>query len=234
MLELDHIKSPRRLARLAGLLYLVIIVCGVGGQGLIREPLLAESAAQTVANLVAAELPFRLSVLADMAMVIADVGLGVLLYVLLAPVSRTLSLAAMAFRLVQAAALGLNLVNLYQAVTIATSTGLEAGHRDAWVVSLLDAHAAGYDLGLVFFAFNCLLVGVLVARAEFLPRIIGYAIGCSGVVYLVGSAARFVAPEFAAAFAPAYVIPLLAETALCVWLLVKGLDARAWSAQAAR
>ena len=228
MFDADHAKSPRQLARFAGVLYLVIIVCGVGGQGLIREPLLAETAAQTVRNLVDAELAFRLSILADLAMVLADVGLGVLLYLLLAPVNRVLSLAAMAFRLAQAAALGLNLVNLHQAVTIATSTSFAAGQRDALVVSLLDAHAAGYDLGLVFFAVNCLLVGLLVARARFLPRALGYGIAVSGVVYLVGSAARFVAPELAAALAPAYVIPLLAETALCGWLLVVGLDADRW------
>ncbi len=182
MFDADHAKSPRQLARFAGVLYLVIIVCGVGGQGLIREPLLAETAAQTVRNLVDAELAFRLSILADLAMVLADVGLGVLLYLLLAPVNRVLSLAAMAFRLAQAAALGLNLVNLHQAVTIATSTSFAAGQRDALVVSLLDAHAAGYDLGLVFFAVNCLLVGLLVARARFLPRALGYGIAVSGVV----------------------------------------------------
>ena len=88
--------NTEKLARIAGLLYLVIIVCGVGGEAFVRAPLHAEDASQTVANLLAAELPFRLSILADVAMVLADVGLGVLLFYLLAPVDRTLSMLAMA------------------------------------------------------------------------------------------------------------------------------------------
>ncbi|MCB9751977.1 MAG: DUF4386 domain-containing protein [Myxococcales bacterium] len=226
MHDSSALPSPQRLARVAGLLYLVIIVCGVGGQGLIREPMIGETAAQTVAAIQQAALAFRLSVLADVAMVLADVGLGALLYVLLAPVSRTLSLAAMAFRLAQASVLGVNLVHLLQAQALAGAPGLEG--RDALVMSLLDAHAVGYDLGLMFFAVNCLLVGVLIARSKFLPRALGVGVGVSGVVYLVGGGLRVLAPALAAAFAPAYVVPLLAELALCGWLLARGLDAAQW------
>lgn len=212
--------SPWRAhVRIAGLLYLVIIVCGVGGQAFVREPLLAGDAAETVASLLAAELPFRLSILADAAMVLADVGLGVLMFVLLAPVDKTLSLLAMAFRLAQAAVLGLNLIHLERALALAHATGLEPATREVMVRSLLDAHAAGYDLGLLFFALNCLLVGVLVYRARFMPRALGIGVAIAGLVYLVGSCLRFAAPELAAAFAPAYGIPLIAELGMCAWLL---------------
>ena len=214
--------SPKAIARVAGLLYLVIIVCGLGGQGLVREPLVAETAAQTVDNLLAAETAFRVSILADVAMVLADVGLGVLLYVLLAPAGRTLSLLAMMMRLAQAAVLGLNLVHLQQALTLAHAPGLEEAARNALVVSSLDAHAAGYDLGLFFFAVNCVLVGVLVYRSGLLPRVLGVGLVATGGVYLVGSTLRFVAPALAAPFAAAYVVPLVAELALCVWLLARG------------
>lgn len=223
-----HATSPKTLARIAGLLYLVIIVCGIGGQALVREPLLADKAAQTAFNLLAAETAFRLSIVADVAMVLADVGLAVVLYVLLAPVSRALSLTAMAFRLVQASVLGLNLLNLHRAITLAQTTVIDLATRDALVTSALDAHATGYDLGLFFFAVNCLLVGMLVYRAGFLPRVLGVGIAAAGGVYLVGSTLRFVAPALAGAFAPAYAITVVAELALCLWLLVRGLDASRW------
>ena len=98
-------------------------------------------------------------------MALADVGLGVLLFVLFARVDRTLSLMAMAFRLAQAAVLGLNLLNLQRAASLAHSSLLPADVRDGMVQDALASHAAGYDLGLFFFAINCLLVGVLVARS---------------------------------------------------------------------
>lgn len=208
-----------RLARLAGVLYLVIIVCGIGGQALVREPLLADTPAQTVANLLAAELPFRLSILADVAMVVADVAIGVALYVLLAPVSRMLSLAAMAFRLAQAAVLGLNLLNLVRAIDLANASLFEVAQRDALVRSHLDAHAAGYDLGLFFFAVNCALVGVLLWRSGFVPRILGAGVAVTGGVYAVGSTLRIIAPALAGSFAAAYVVPVIVELSLCLWLL---------------
>ena len=76
MNDFDSTRSPQRLALYAGLLYLVIIVCGVVGQALVREPLLGANAAETTANLLAVELPFRLSILGDVAMILADVGIG--------------------------------------------------------------------------------------------------------------------------------------------------------------
>jgi hypothetical protein len=221
--------SPLPYARSAGLLYLVIILCGVGGEAFIRAPLLVDGdAAQSVANLLAVELPFRLSILADVVMALADVALGVLLYVLLKPAGRVLALMAMAFRLAQASILGLNLVHLNNALTFAHDGALAIAQRDVLVTSSLGAHAAGYDLGLFFFAINCFLTGALVVRADFLPRWAGWLVGAAGVVYLVGSALRLVAPEVAASFAPAYGLPLIAELAFCGWLLVRGVDVVRW------
>lgn len=209
-------------ARAAGLAYLVILVSGVAGAGLIRDPLLVPGdAVQTAAHLAAAELPFRWSILADVAMAVADIALAVLLYFLLRPVSHTLSFLAMAFRLVQAAAIGLNLLNLTQAVAW-------LGKDDEQVLAFFEAHAVGYDLGLFFFAANCFLVGALVVRSGFIPKAIGALLAASGCVYLVGSVLRVVFPELSAAFGAAYVLPLVGELAFCGWLLVKGVRAPAW------
>lgn len=223
MTSFDTTRSPRRLALYAGLLYLVIIVCGVVGQAFVREPTFGADAAETTANLLAAELPFRLSILGDAAMVLADVGIGIVLYLLFVPVDRTLSLLATAFRLAQAAVLGANLLHLDRALAWAHTTGLDSAQRDALVSSALEAHAVGYDLGLLFFAVNCVLVGILIIRHRDMPSVIGVGIIASGAVYLAGSATRFAAPGLAEALAPAYGIPLIAELALCAWLLVAGL-----------
>ncbi|MEZ4382243.1 MAG: DUF4386 domain-containing protein [Nannocystaceae bacterium] len=206
------LSRPAAAARVAGLLYLVIIVAGVAGEALVRGALAVPGEPQqTAANIVAAALPLRLSVMGDAVMALADVALGVLLYLLLRPVSPALSLMAMAFRLAQAAILGVNLLNLLLAARL-------AGQGDPLAAVFLEAHGVGYDLGLLFFAINCLLVGALVYRG--MSRTIGALVGLSGVVYLVGSTLRVVAPELAAAAAPAYVLPLVAELALCGALLM--------------
>lgn len=219
-----------RMARLCGLFYAAIILCGVGGQGLIRQPLMAALDAEQLATSIrAAQLPFRLSILLDVVMTLADVAVAALLYSVMKPVSELLSRMAMAFRLVQAAILGLNLLNLHQAVALASEPG--AGSA-AQVAMFLDAHAAGYDLALFFFGVNCLLVAALVLASTFLPRALGWMLLTAAVVYLTGSTLRVVAPAAVEGFAPAYVVPLIAELAFCAWLLIKAVDAPTWERMA--
>jgi hypothetical protein len=42
------------------------------------------------------------------------------------------------------------------------------------------------------------------------------------VVYLAGSLARFLLPESLPLIMPLYIVPLAAELAFCLWLLIKG------------
>ncbi|MFZ2102165.1 MAG: DUF4386 domain-containing protein [Oricola sp.] len=215
--------SPARLARIAGALYAVIIIFGLWSEVAVRSALIVPGdAAATAANVVANEGLFRLSFAADTLMALADVGLAVLLFVLLRPVNAALALTAMAFRLVQAAIIGASLIHQQLAILLA------ANGNETLAMQFLAAHAAGYDLGLVFFGIACLLLGWLIVSSRFLPRALGWLVMAAGPVYLVGSFLRFLAPAHVEAFAPAYVICVLAETAFCLWLLVRGVDGAAW------
>lgn len=215
--------TPRTLdpeARLAGLLYLVIIGFGLFGELAVRTPLIAVGDAVTTAqNILGAERLFRLGFAADSVMALCDVALAVLLYVLLRPVSPTLALMAATFRLVQTAILGANLLNQYTALLLLKA----APYQDAaTALQFLDMHRHGYDLGLLFFGASCLITGWLLVRADYFPRLLGLAVIAAGVVYLAGGYLLFLAPALADGFAPAYAVCLLAEVSLCLWLLVKG------------
>lgn len=213
---------------MAGTLYLVIIVAGVWSEAVVRAPLLVpDDPLNTVAGLQASLGWVRASIAADAVMLIADVALAVLLFRLLQVYGLTLALTAMAFRLMQAAVLGANLLNLQEAVLLAASNGptsLLGDHTTAALATLrLQAHAEGYDLGLVFFGINTLLTSVLLLRSRWTPRALSLLMAAAGVVYLAGSSLRLLAPNLSSAFAPAYVLPLLAESAFCLWLLWVGL-----------
>lgn len=207
---------PVPCARTAGILYLIIIVCGVSA-GVLRESI-GVPGAETAAT-------FRLTILLDAAMAIADVGLAVLLFYLLLPVSRMLSTLAMTFRLTQAAILGMNLVNLAMAAQL-------GAQGDPLAEDYLSAHANGFDIGLFFFAVNCFLTGYLVMRAAYFPKLIGVLIGISGVIYLAGSTIRIAAPHLSDPYAPVYGFVLLAELAFCIYLLTKGLNQSQWPSTA--
>lgn len=221
-----------RYARIGGVLYLAIIVCGVWSDGFVRSALVvAGDPSLTAKNILGSMMLFKLSFIADTIMVLCDVALAVVLYVLLRPVDRSLALMAGAFRLIQAAVLGANLLNQSAVILVLSETGkaLEPSARDSLALLFAQGHAYGYDIGLLFFGINCLMTGYLVYRSGFLPRPIGILVIASGPVYLAGSYLRFLVPEAAEALQMAYLLPLLAESAFCVWLLIRGIDRSAWT-----
>ncbi len=231
--------SPQAYARAAGALYLVIIVFGIGAEVFIRGSLIVPGdAAATAANITTHEGLFRAGFAADSIMALADVALAVLLYVLLAPAGKTLALMAAAFRLTQTAVIGLNLLSYYSALLLLDGSEYAAAFDPAQLNALaalaLDRHAHGYDLGLIFFGASCLLLGILIVRSGYLPKWLGGLVALAGVVYLAGSYTLFLAPDLAGAIQPAYAVPLVAEIALCLWLLARGVDVERWRARAAK
>lgn len=225
--------SPQTLARYAGGFYLIIIVLGIWSEVFVRSSLIVPGdAAQTATNIMASEGLFRLSFTADSIMAFSDVALAVLLYILLRPVSPILALMAMVFRLIQTAIIGLNLLNHYAALLILNGkeqlAALTGEQLNALVLLSLDIHGHGYDLGLLFFGINSLLVGYLVFKANYLPRALGVLMAVAGLVYLTGSYLLFLAPALADAFSPAYLVPLVAEASFCLWLLVRGVNLSRW------
>ncbi|MBN9886789.1 DUF4386 domain-containing protein [Salipiger abyssi] len=224
MTEPASLSRPLAAARFAGLLYLLIILLGLGSELALRGPLLVPGdALATAERILAAPGLLRLSVAADTLMALADVALAVLLYLLLRPVNGAVALLAMVFRLVQAALIAMSLLLLFGALLALDRMGGAAAETALLATEL---HAHGYDLGLVFFGINSLLTGWLLLRSGYVPRALGVLLGLAGAVYVCGSALRFFVPALTEAFAPAYLLPVIAETAFCLWLLIRGLGPR--------
>lgn len=225
--------SPQFLARIAGLLYLAIIVLGLSGELAVRATLIVPGdAAATAAKITTSEGLFRLGFLADSVMFLCDVALGVLLYVLLKPVSKTIALMAMCFRLTQAAVIAANLLNYYAASMLLHgsehASTLGASQQHAFASLFLGLHSHGYDIGLLLFGVSCLLVGYLVYRSGYLPKFLGVLLVAAGATYLVGSYTRFLFPLYVESVTPIYAVAVLAEVSMCLWLLVKGVNVQGW------
>jgi uncharacterized protein DUF4386 len=210
-----------RRARLAGLFYLIIIIAGLGAELGLRGPLIDLADANgTAAAILAAPGQFRLALAADLVMALCDAGLAILLYLIFRAAAPGLALSAMVFRLIQTVLIAANLMALQAAWLVLSGAG---GLADAPALALvfLDLHGHGYDLGLVFFGVNSVMMGVLVWRSGLFGKLFGMGLMIAGLVYLTGSGLRFFVPEWSAAFAPAYGFTILAETAFCLRLLLQ-------------
>lgn len=208
-------------ARLAGLLYLVIIISGLGAELGLRGPLIDFSDADaTAATILAAPSQFRLAIAVDLVMALSDAGLAILLYLIFRTMAPGLALSAMVFRLIQTVLIAVSLMALLAAWLVLTRA---EGLADAPTLALvfLDLHAHGYDLGLVFFGVNSLIMGLLVWRSGLFAKVFGAGLAIAGLVYLTGSGLRFFAPDLSLTFMPAYGVTILAETAFCLRLLMQ-------------
>ncbi|MBA85161.1 DUF4386 domain-containing protein [Thalassobius sp. S69A] len=193
-------------ARLAGVLYLGIILLGISAEAALRAPLITwGDAAATQAALSAHEGLFRLSILFDLGMAGLDVALAVVFFGMLREVNAQAALMAMVFRLMQAAVIAGNILCLVAALQ---------GDALLW----LERHAIGYDVGLAFFAVNTAIMARLLWRIA--PRWICVAMAAAGAVYGLGSLTRLLVPDLNAMLQPAYAVPVLAEVSLMLWLLI--------------
>jgi uncharacterized protein DUF4386 len=201
---------PRALARIGGVLYLIIIVIGLYGEAFVRERLVVSGdAAATAANIRAQESLWRFGIAAELFLLICAVVLAVIFYVLLRPVSRDLALLATSFNLISIA-----LEAAYALHLVATLFPLgNAGYLRAFTPEQLDAmaslsaksHGNGFGVALIFFGCFCLVGGYLIFRSGYLPKTVGVLMQIAGLCYLVNSF-------------------------LCLWLLVKGVNVEKWQA----
>lgn len=145
----------------------------------------------------------KLGLLGDAANLIATlcyVVVTVLFYYLFRVVSRRISLLAALFSLAGCAIGFLRVV-----------------HLDPFDIS-----------NLVFFGFYCLLIGYLIIRSTFLPRVLGALMAFAGLGWLT-----FAWPPLAHFLAPYNFAPgLLGEGTLTLWLLAFGLNGQRWNRQA--
>ncbi len=221
-------------ARLAGMLYLINIACGMFGEMFVRGHLVAAGdAATTAQNILHSEFLFRCGIAGDLIMHITDIPMTVIFYVLLRPISRDLSLLAALFGMLQTAVLCANKLTLV-AVLVLLGNGnalkaIDPNQRHALASLSLTLHDSGFGIGLVFFGMSCLVTGYLLFRSDYFPKTLGILQAIAGVSYLINSFTQLLFPAIARKMFPAILLPaFVGELGTCLWLLVKGLDVAKW------
>ena len=84
------------------------------------------------------------------------------------------------------------------------------------------------NIGLGFHGFYWILIGYLIFRSTFLPRILGALMAIAGLCWLT-----FLSPPLADYLSPySLASALLVEGLAMLWLLVMGVNVRRWKEQA--
>jgi hypothetical protein len=217
----------KKAARIAGAIYLSMVVTGPFSLIYVPNKLIARgNAAATADNILVHETMFRLAILADLIGAVIFIGLAIALYKLLSGVSKTWAGLMVGFVLVSAAVGFINTLNNIAALTLFRGADFLAvfdkPQRDALGYLFVRLHSQGILINEIFWGLWLFPFGLLVFRSGFLPRLIGawLMINCFGYVAL-SVTALFFPDYYDTAFKWAQPV-LFGELTIMLWLLIRG------------
>lgn len=224
--------SARPRARITGVVYLFYFLTAVSGEFFLRGLVVDGDAAATANNILAHQPLFRLGIATGLIATACYIAVTALFYDLFRPVKRNLSMVAAFFSLVGCAILAF--ASLFQVAPLVVLGGAQylslfkVEQLRALAYLFLELYGEAVNICFVFFGVYCLLIGYLIFRSAFLPRILGVLMALAGLGWLT-----FLSPPLANYLSP-YILVLgfVAELVLMLWLLVMGVNVQRWKEQA--
>jgi hypothetical protein len=232
MMERIAEASPRPRARITGVVYLLYFLTAVFAEFFMRGLVVSGDAAATANNILAHQPLFRLGLATGLIATACYVAVTALFYDLFKLVNRSLSLLAAFFSLVGCTILAF--ASVFRIAPLVVLGGarylsvFKVEQLRALASLFLELYGQGVNICFVFFGVYCLLIGYLIFRSVFLPRILGVLMAFAGLGWLT-----FLSPTLANYLSPyIQILGVLAEGSLMLWLLVMGVNVAKWEEKA--
>jgi hypothetical protein len=226
--------TAQQYARGIGVLYVISLAAGGFGESHVPNTLIiANDLAGTARRMANSVGLFRASFAAYLIEATCDVTLNVLLYALLRPVSRNLSLLAACFGLMGTAVFAAGEMLYFAAALPALDADvarvISPEANAALTYLCLTIYGYGFGIFATFYGSAAVVRGYLILRSGYLPRALG-------AIVIIGGAS-FIVKNFLIVAAPRYDLPyvifpmFVAMASLMLWLLIKGINRAQWDAK---
>jgi len=220
-----------RNARVAGLLYLTLVIAPLRLIYIPTKLIVSGNAAVTASNIAVHQTLFRLGILTDLFTAVMGIFLTLALYRLFKGVDQFL--AAMMVILGALMVTPIYFLNtLNDAATLLLVRGadflsvFDKPQREAMAMLFLRLHHHGVVVNEVFWGLWLLPFGLLVYKSRFLPRFLGVWLVLNCFAYLAQSVTGIMWPQYEDAVGN-YSFPLLlGELAIMLWLIIMGAKER--------
>jgi hypothetical protein len=218
----------KRLARVAGVFYLVVGVAGGFAEGFMDPRLYAAGdPAATVHNLVANPGLVRLAVVAHLTDAVFFVLTAVTLYLLLKHVGKHAARLMVLPVVVAAGIISMSAVFTFVALQVATTNAYAAAFgdvgTDAVVLLLMGIEHYGILAAQVFFGLWLAPLGYLAYRSRLFPKLLGIVLVAATVSYLVDVVVAFLLPDLTGQVHVLFgIAPAIAEIWMVFYLLIVG------------
>jgi hypothetical protein len=223
--------SDKNLARIAGFCYLVVIATGLFSEVFVRQALRVPNDALATAQLIQTnEMLFRWGFVADLINFVVGIPTILILYHFFKKSYKIILQIALALVIIQTAIIAVNLLNQITPLLLLSNesylNSFETDQLATLSLLYLNIQAQGYGIGLVFFGFYCIIIGFIIFKTNAIPKIIGVAYAIAGICYLINNFTMFLSKGFVNPLFIYLAIPIfIGELSLCLWLLIKGIDA---------
>jgi hypothetical protein len=181
------------------------------------------NATKTAENIINNKHLFTVAIFLILLTLIADVVAAWALYIFLKPVNKSLSLLTAWFRLIYTSMYFIALYNLLKILNIVNSIehlkGTGTGQLNDAIFIHFKAFRVEGSFGLIIFGIYLILLGYLIYKASYVPKIFGLILILAGLSWVVDNLSTFLFPELNTQY---LFIFTMGELIFMLWLLIKG------------
>ncbi len=210
---MNFFNSNKTRARIAGVLFLLVIVFGVFAEVFVRQKVMVDgNAAETAENIIAQQWLFLFAFLA---------------YHLLKSVNVKHAQVMLLSVVIAVCILCLNTFNQVAASLILSNDNyLKAFDPDqlhAFATFFMKLHSKGYMIAQIFYGLYLIPLGYLIYKSGVLPKVIGVCLILGGVGDLIDFIRFFLFPNYQSVILQNITLPAnIGEFSLCLWLIIMG------------
>lgn len=223
--------SLKNTARIAGLLYLFLIITGVYGVMYVPSQIIVPGdSVSTAKNIISNEILFRSGVLNDIISNTIFLFLVLVLYRMLKLVNENHAKIMFALVIVQ-----IPFVFIMEAFNVTSLMILkgdilktfELSQRQDLAMLFLKINDYGTLPLEMFWGLWLLPFGLLVYKSEFIPRIFGILLVIGGIAYIIDSTIGLLFPNYSSFTKyPTLLLVAIGEISITLWLLIKGVKTK--------
>lgn len=221
--------STKTIAHRAGALYFLFMVVAIFSEFFFPAFMVPGDAVATARNITAAELTYRLGILAGLVTLLIHVFLVVILYKLLRDAGRNLAMLMVVLVSAGVAVALANMLNKFAPLVLLSGADylsvFTKPQLDALMLAFLGLHSGGAAVSTVFWGLWLFPFGILVFWSGLFPRILGILLLVAGFAYLASSITSIVLPEYRSAVSRLMMPLYFGEVPIIFWLLIKGAKA---------
>ena len=215
-------KTQRIYARVAGFLFLWLIITGLAGMLTTSHIVGSGTFAETAKRVVASERLYRVALSSELIETLSTLLLAFALYVTLKPIDRLLAQIAMYCRLGETSIGGVGVIVGFLRLRLYTSPqSFGAPDQSQALVDLTrNASFAAYNIAAIFFSIGSILFFCLFFKSRYIPRILSAFGMFASVIVTIICYDSLIFPEHAATLQYGWVPMAIAEVTTGIWLML--------------